>query len=705
MAVAEKHHSGRIPAAFRFLAGPVLLFLITAGFYWKLTLTDQYTWLESPDIAYQVLPWYQMQAREWNASRFPLWDPYQWGGQSLIGQGQPGAAYPLNWILFRLPLYEGRIRPAFLNWYFVLIHYLAALFGYWLCRDLELPRTASLPAGSAFALGGYVGTTDWPQMLNGAVWAPLVLLFSLRALGGRRPIASAALSGGALGMAFLSGHHQVPLFTAAAVGLIWAWSLVRKRGQPLRPFLVFLLFTFLVSALQTLPGYEYGRLAVRWAGAPAPLTWNQPVPYTVHTHYSMNPGWLLGAVLPAGFPHATPYMGITAILLAALGLAAGWQAWGARIAAALALLGLAFALGAFSPFHGLAYALVPMLEKARNPSMAIVIFHIGIAVLSAYGIRHILADEQSRRLRGTGVALAGLSVFLYGFLLWAWVVKSKLPDERLGVPALAALLIAVILLFRSAGRISGSAASVSLFLVMLFELNNVSTYGLQPVGKPDSLLKNHFGLADLVDFLTRQPEPPRIEADEREIPFNFGDWHGIDVFGGYTASLPANIDRVQGGYEERMRFSVKYWVGRKPIRADQVPVFASQSGLNVYLNPGAYYRAWVENSKPCPNPGQAWMTSRGQGRVVVDAQLPCPARVVISEPYFPGWKARVAGRSVPIREVHGALRAVDLPAGRHTIVMTYRPLSVYAGAALTALGLLGCALLALPSRSAPRRTL
>src|SRR5205823_710973 len=76
------------------------------------------------------------------------------------------------------------------------------------CRDLKRSRAASLLAGLAFGLGGFVGTNNWPQMLNGAVWAPLVLLFFLRAMRGERPVASSAWSGAFLGIAFLSGHHK-----------------------------------------------------------------------------------------------------------------------------------------------------------------------------------------------------------------------------------------------------------------------------------------------------------------------------------------------------------------------------------------------------------------------------------------------------------------------------------------------------------------
>src|SRR4026207_1920516 len=73
------------------MRGPVLLLLLTVGIYWKLVLSGgQYTWLNSPDLSTQVLPWFEFQAREWNRGQFPLWDPYNWGGQSLAGPSRPG---------------------------------------------------------------------------------------------------------------------------------------------------------------------------------------------------------------------------------------------------------------------------------------------------------------------------------------------------------------------------------------------------------------------------------------------------------------------------------------------------------------------------------------------------------------------------------------------------------------------------------------
>src|SRR5579872_359087 len=286
----------------RALAGPLILLVIVVGFFWKLVLTDQYTWLESPDLAYQVVPWFQFEAEQFHQHHFPSWDPHLFAGQSLIGQAQPGLAYPLNWILFSLPLDHGHISFTALNWYYLLIHYLAALFCYFLCRDLGRSLIASIAAGVAFGLSGYVGATDWPQMINGAVWAPLVFLFLLRTTRGIRPLASAAFSGLFLGLSWLSGHHQIPIFLTLAAVATWLYSLFergRVQRKLLAPIAIFLAFVVFTGALQMWPAYEYGRLALRWVGSPHdPIGWNQVVPYSVHQQFSLSPIYLLGILIP-----------------------------------------------------------------------------------------------------------------------------------------------------------------------------------------------------------------------------------------------------------------------------------------------------------------------------------------------------------------------------------------------------------------------
>jgi uncharacterized membrane protein YfhO len=75
--------------------------------------------------------------------------------------------------------------------------------------------------------------------------------------------------------------------------------------------------------------------------------------------------------------------------------------------------------------------------------------------------------------------------------------------------------------------------------------------------------------------------------------------------------------------------------------------------------------------------------------VLVVSNLDCKGMVVVSDIYFPGWRARIDGQPATIYEVNGAMRGVVVPPGLHTITFRYRPATVIWGAALTATGILG----------------
>lgn len=159
-------------------------------------------------LSHRFCPGISFRPAAWHAGRIPLWEPNQWFGQPLIGQAQPGVAYPLNWVLFALPLRDSLgIEPANLHTYFVLIHLMAAWFAYKLARELGCRRLVNIGA-SIFSLAGWLGSTEWPQMIDGAVWAPLHSCICFAPPGGE-PIRSSILAGFFLGMAWLSGHHQV----------------------------------------------------------------------------------------------------------------------------------------------------------------------------------------------------------------------------------------------------------------------------------------------------------------------------------------------------------------------------------------------------------------------------------------------------------------------------------------------------------------
>ena len=578
---------------------PAILLLLVILFFWKLTLSGvQYIWTDSPDLANQVLPWWNYQAREWQAGRFPAWEPNHWAGQPLVGQAQPGAAYPLNWLLFSTPLKNGALRDSYLNWYFVLVRFLAALNAYLLARYFARSYPAALLAGLVYSLGGFVGNTDWPQMVNGAVWMPLVLLFQAKALNGERAIPNAALGGVFLGLAWLAGHHQVPTFFTYAIGGIWIHALIRDVRRTLPLAATFGLFWVAMSAAQTFPAYEYAKLARRWVGASDAIDWKTAVPYFVHREYSAGLVSIFGVVLP-GFSKAatTGFVGITAVALAAWAVVRGWTAEvRVRMLLAVALFGVLVAWGADSLLHGILYAIGPLIEKSRSPNMAMAVFDLAAAVLAAYGLDALRAERPATDRAAWIVGGAGLAILLPAWGKMLAQGRDSLYEDRILLSAMCALAVGALLASYRREAITPRFLTVALMGIVMSELYAEGSYHFRNRFQPwkDSSIEHTTKHGDIAAFLRAQTgQPFRVEVDDQKIPYNFGDWHGVEQINGYLASLTSNILRLDIGTDPARRlFGTRYWIGAGPQNSAQRLVFRGASGMNVYENPGVLPRAW-----------------------------------------------------------------------------------------------------------------
>lgn len=78
-------------------------------------------------------------------------------------------------------------------------------------------------------------------------------------------------------------------------------------------------------------------------------------------------------------------------------------------------------------------------------------------------------------------------------------------------------------------------------------------------------------------------------------------------------------------------------------------------------------------------------------RVRIEAELSHSGYVVLVDTFDPGWKATVDGAATPVLRANVAFRAVPVPAGRHEVVLLYRPASVFWGLGISLATLLACA--------------
>lgn len=715
-------------------AALLLILLLVSICFWKLAFTKQYTFLDSPDLANQVMPWYQMQARALRQGELALWDPYLWAGQPLLAQFQPGVSSPLLYLLLLLPLRDGYLRQDFVHWWFVLIHVLAGWFAYALFRELGVRRPAAVVGALLFATAGYNGLTDWPNLLICAIWLPLIFLFLVRLLRGSRPLANGALAGLFLGLSWLSGHFQVPLFVSYAVGGTLAVAALPRLRRLARPSVVGIalvpVVAGLVAGVQLLPSAEYGRRAIRWAGGPAASRWEDHIPYYVHQDNGIKFSDLLWAVIPGGNPPmAHPYVGVVALIAALLAVSLAFHRPEVRLFSLVGLGGLLFALSRYNPLHGTIYALVPFAEKARSPAMALCVWAFGVASLAALGLHHALERPGEWWVGRAAIYALRFAGALGALLLLARVLQPALQseivfsDDRIFLSAFVAACLSGVLFAWHRGQITARSTAGLCALLMLLETG--SMVGLGMAHKLDKERNKHWTPVpesqDIADFLRRQPQPLRVDINGDQVAFNFGDWHGIETTSGYTPSALESITETTwySGTARRMIGS-GYYISKERQRPEQEELFTSRTGFKIFRNPDALPRAWtVHDVRRVPSFGEAAKLVResqfdpavtvvltsvvaplapcggdqvhairtGVNWVTVDVTMRCRGLLVVGDVHYPGWTATANGQPMTIHAANGSIRAVELPAGTHHVQMRYRPASVYLGLALTIAGL------------------
>ena len=243
------------------------------------------------------------------------------------------------------------------------------------------------------------------------------------------------------------------------------------------------------------------------------------------------------------------------------------------------------------------YALLPMIDKARVPAAGSIVFMLGLAPLAAFGIDRMGLPESASVTRRAGFILAGFAAVLMfaSLFFYAAKVTPAISDNRMVITAFAAVLLAGLLTAVRSGGISARAGTVAALALVLFELGNVTDYWL-----PDTADKTHniylskmAAHADLARYIKAQGEPARFSYDDQEIPYNIGDWYGIEAYNAYAASIPASL-WAQDLFSARVEdiLGIRYYLGKTASRPDQREVYHGQAGVNIFENPGAFPRVW-----------------------------------------------------------------------------------------------------------------
>jgi uncharacterized membrane protein YfhO len=89
--------------------------------------------------------------------------------------------------------------------------------------------------------------------------------------------------------------------------------------------------------------------------------------------------------------------------------------------------------------------------------------------------------------------------------------------------------------------------------------------------------------------------------------------------------------------------------------------------------------------EPAPDPAAEAVTylHTEPDRIELRVTAQTPGLLVLSEVWDPGWSAAVSDVPAPVLLADHVLRAVPVPAGQHTVVLTYEPPLLRLGIAIT----------------------
>jgi uncharacterized membrane protein YfhO len=87
-------------------------------------------------------------------------------------------------------------------------------------------------------------------------------------------------------------------------------------------------------------------------------------------------------------------------------------------------------------------------------------------------------------------------------------------------------------------------------------------------------------------------------------------------------------------------------------------------------------------------PAEVRVIRYGTNGLEIEVDSSAEGYLFLSDPFYPGWRAEVDGQTAEIVPANYAFRAVAVTPGVHRVVMTFRPATWYAGAAITGLAVL-----------------
>ncbi|MEZ4667499.1 MAG: YfhO family protein [Anaerolineae bacterium] len=711
----------------------VVLWLL---FFWRLFTpieADQRS-LKKGDFSGQFVAFAAYQYERFAAREVPLWNPYNNGGLPFIGDTQAAVFYPPRLVtLFLCGLGNGFSYHALeLEMTF---HVLAcSLFMYILVRRITLGQAGSVFGAFVAAViasyGGFLQSYPPLQLalLEAAIWLPLAVLGIHEATRDEhikwRWLLLTAL---AYGLSWMAGHPQTTWFLTylLAAYVVYRGYIRRYRWTVVvRSIIAFGLLGGGLAAVQLLPGFEYLLHTAR-TGLSFDAKGNG-FPFQDMVQF------IFPGTVSQWSPLYVGLLGLTLALIAVWRRLPGGIFWGIVV---LAALGLSF--GDNSPIYSLLYNPLPGLRFFRGQERAAYLVSFGLSILGGMGASHIISWDRlqdykaTEQLRRALLGLAILCGIFFGGILLLWMgnhdaYNSYIQQSAFSFISASLSLVLVGWLIKKPQHLSrmwlvGGLLVLELFTVSMDKDTNYDSLPPQEQVSvsPPTLVK---------DVLADTDNPFRVDG-YRVLGDNYGSFYNVmDMRGisplfleGPNTLINADLINPRAWELFAVRYVYTDWE-QMPVASKIIGSGEDRYGkvnLHQLSNPRPFaqliYDVRVAEDDATalqlttdPNinlrntiivkaldfdavPGQrdeddsASVTTFEPEFITINTHTSNSAVLSIALPDYPGWNALIDGQPVPILRAYGALMAIPLTAGDHTVRLVYDPASYKVGLMISVL--------------------
>jgi hypothetical protein len=528
------------------------------------------------------------------------------------------------------------------------------------------------------------------------------------------------------------------LVTARGIWLLAPWAQDLDPSSPRAAPSFGLLFgalaavtiAILIGMVQLLPLWELGALSDRAGGGT--FEWATKYNYWPPNVLTFFIPYINGDISDLSYTGSSifwedyGYVGLFTVLLAFVAIGSRLKRFAVAFWLIAGLFAYGLVLGRATPLFGIAFSALPGMSSFRFPTRFLFIVELALALLGGLGLTVLEEFLEHRRRRGAGRLLASLVAIIIVTATAADLIyhnRRQNPlvdaDRWLARPASAATILAS----HQSGRVYSPGSQrlhTTAFYLARGWSGDLGPYlAHREMLQPNSNLLH--GVAAVDGYAGIEPSWTVDLLGDHNRTGILGRLYRLEKES--LAASPAFFDLLEA-------ISVRWVILPFQILGDRMEHVASVGSAELYRLPGALPRARVVSRARVVGStdqltkllasgeidlrrelifhdpanlglaagldsseggseavGEARLVVDGAIKVVIDAVAPRGGWLLLSDTWYPGWKATVDGRPAPVLRANVAHRAVLLPPGNHRVVFSFRPASTARGFVLSAAGL------------------